>query len=69
MSFGHVLDWDYIYLKNHVSNMNGYYISHNAYVVPDSLSNSNINTIELLPRLETIFDELLQEDGYEFIVA
>jgi hypothetical protein len=49
--------------------MNGYYISQDASAVPDSLSNSNISTIEPLPGLEAIFEELLQEDGYEFIIA
>jgi hypothetical protein len=33
------------------------------------LSNSNINTIEPLAGLEMIFEELLQEDGYEIIIA
>jgi hypothetical protein len=69
MSTGHVLDWDYVHLKKHVSNMNGYYISQDASVVPDSLSNSDINTIEPLPGLEMIFEELLQEDGYEIIIT
>lgn len=49
--------------------MNGYYISQDASADPDSLSNSNISTIEPLPGLEAIFEELLQEDGYEFIIA
>ncbi|XP_075654405.1 uncharacterized protein LOC142624636 isoform X1 [Castanea sativa] len=33
--------------------------------VPDSLSNSNISDIEPLPGLETIFEELLREDGVD----
>jgi hypothetical protein len=69
MPFGHILVWDHIHWKKHVSVMNGYYISQDASAVPDSLSNSNISTIEPLPGLEAIFEELLQEDGYEFIIA
>ncbi|KAL4643979.1 hypothetical protein ACB092_02G130500 [Castanea dentata] len=33
--------------------------------VPDSLSDSNISDIEPLPGLETIFEELLREDGVD----
>lgn len=33
---------------------------------PDSLSSSDSNVIEPLPGLETILEELLQEDGYVF---
>lgn len=34
-----------------------------------SMSSSNSNTIEPLPGLGAIFEELLQEDGYGFIIA
>uniref|UniRef100_A0A2N9J9E6 S1 motif domain-containing protein n=1 Tax=Fagus sylvatica TaxID=28930 RepID=A0A2N9J9E6_FAGSY len=44
-------------------------IPQDASAVPDSLSNSNISNIEPLPGLKTIFEELLQEDGYEFMIA
>ncbi|XP_062164787.1 uncharacterized protein LOC133871362 [Alnus glutinosa] len=40
-------------------------IPQDASAVPDSLSNSNISTIEPLPGLEAIFEELLQEDGID----
>lgn len=37
--------------------------------ISDSLSTSSSNTIEPLPGLGAIFEELLQEDGYGFIIA
>lgn len=40
-------------------------IPQDASAVPDSLSNSNISNIEPLPGLETIFEELIQEDGID----
>ncbi|XP_059446804.1 uncharacterized protein LOC132178380 [Corylus avellana] len=40
-------------------------IPQDASTIPDSLSNSDISTIEPLPGLESIFEELLQEDGID----
>ncbi|RVW31114.1 hypothetical protein CK203_093162 [Vitis vinifera] len=36
---------------------------------PDSLRTSDSYDIEPLPGLETIFEELLQEEGYDLIIA
>lgn len=38
-------------------------------VTSDSSNTSSSNTIEPLPGLGVIFEELLQEDGYGFIIA
>ncbi|XP_041025235.1 30S ribosomal protein S1 isoform X2 [Juglans microcarpa x Juglans regia] len=40
-------------------------IPQDASAAPDLLSNSNISNIEPLPGLETIFEELLREDGID----
>lgn len=42
-------------------------MSQDGSVGSDSLTVSDGNNIEPLPGLETIFQELLQEDGYDFI--
>lgn len=51
------------------ANSNGYYTSQDGSVGPDSLTPSDSSTIVPLPGLEAIFEELLQEYGYGFIIA
>lgn len=69
MPFDHVFSWTHIQWTKHIPVINEWYISQDASAAFDLLSNSNVSNIEPLPGLETIFEELLREDGYEFIIT
>lgn len=44
------------------------YVLQDGSIAPDPLSMQNSITIEPLPGLESIFQELTREDGYGFIL-
>lgn len=61
--------WQIIFLLHRTKSSDVSHLLQDGSTGPDSLRTSDSYDIEPLPGLETIFEELLQEEGYDLIIA